>query len=114
MSITTATGKDFAVARYTPDGSLDHLLQQPHLEQHYLRHRAPRGGTLTTDFGLQKDDIARAVALQLDGAIVVAGTTDNGTDTDFAVARYTPDGALDPNFGSSGLQHTDFGPGNND
>lgn len=110
---TTNAGKDFAVARYTPDGAPDHCFNNP-TPNGTTCATSTNGGTLTTDFGLQKDDIAHAVALQLDGAIVVAGTTDNGTDTDFAVARYTSDGVPDPNFGSSGLQHTDFGRGNND
>jgi uncharacterized delta-60 repeat protein len=44
------------------------------------------------------DDRVAAVALQNDGKLVVAGESDRS----FAVARYLPDGSLDPGFGSDG------------
>jgi serralysin len=59
-------------------------------------------GTVTTDFG--GTDPARAVAVQSDGKIVVAGG--NG---DFALARYNQDGSLDTGFGGDGTVTTDFG-----
>src|SRR5690606_34298653 len=43
------------------------------------------------------------------GKIIVAGTSDNGTNDDFALARYHPDGMLDISFGIGGLVTTDFG-----
>ena len=52
-------------------------------------------------------------ALQQDGKIVVMGSLINGNTTDFAVARFNTDGALDLNFGVNGLAITDFGYGNN-
>ena len=54
-----------------------------------------------TDFGSPTDKAA-AVALQGDGKIVVAGT---GNDQ-FAVARYTTAGALDPTFDGDGRTTT--------
>lgn len=53
------------------------------------------------------EDTARALALQPDGKIVVAGTCYNGTDNDFCLARYLPNGVLDATFGSGGKVITD-------
>lgn len=49
------------------------------------------------------DDAARAVAVQPDGKIVVAGEFFNGTNTDILLARYTASGALDAAFGVGGF-----------
>src|SRR5919199_788203 len=52
--------------------------------------------------------VARAVAVQPDGRIVVAGySCDTGTcgptgDSSFRLQRYTADGGLDPGFGAGG------------
>ena len=60
-------------------------------------------GKQTTDFG--GADLASAVAVQADGKLVVAGTSDGN----FALARYGVDGALDPSFSGDGLVTTDIG-----
>jgi uncharacterized delta-60 repeat protein len=39
---------------------------------------------------------------------VAAGYADDGPARDFALARYAPNGALDPSFGTDGLVTTDF------
>src|SRR5947209_18146229 len=80
-----AVGDDFALARYNPNGSLDPSFGS--------------GGRVLTDFGV--DDEASALALQSDGKIVVAGFSDV-VGFGFALARYNPDGSLDPSFGSGG------------
>jgi uncharacterized delta-60 repeat protein len=88
---------NFALARYHSNGSLD-----------------PSFGTdgkVITSFG--GTDQASAVILQPDGKIVVAGQTDTGISTDFALARYMPDGSLDGGFGSGGRITTNF-TGNSD
>ena len=57
------------------------------------------GGKVLTDFN-QSTDLARAVALQPDSKLIVAGTTytDNDfSDEDFAIARYNADGTPCPN-----------------
>ena len=90
---------DFVVARYNTDGNLDVTFN-------------PTGslpGTVTTNFGGTSDDRGRAVALQKDGKIVVAGQSNVGGDNDFAVARYNTDGSLDTNFGTGGKVTTNFG-----
>ena len=76
-------GDHFGVARYNIDGSLD----------------ATFGGTgkVITNFGRGKS-VATAVRIQSDEKIVVAGYINYVFETDFAVARYNPDGSLDPTF----------------
>jgi uncharacterized delta-60 repeat protein len=68
------------------------------------------GGIQITDF-FGSYDSATSLALQGDGKIVVAGTAFHGSgfnSADFALARYNPDGTLDPTFGAGGKQTTDF------
>lgn len=89
---------DFAVVRYNSDGSLDTTFSED--------------GMVVTDFG-SKHDYGIAVALQSDNKIVVAGTSKNDLDIDFAVARYNSDGSLDASFDEDGRVTTDFG-GNDD
>jgi len=102
-------GDDFGVARYNPDGSLDPSFGIGGLQRTHL-------GVTGYD-----SDYAAAVALQPDGKIVVAGTTDPlppcdfSIDTctdpppDFALVRYNTDGSLDGSFSGDGKQATDFG-----
>ncbi len=84
---------DFAVGRYLPGGNLDTSLDA--------------NGLLATDFS-GGDDIGRAVALQSDGKIIVAGSSKTGTDVDFALTRYLVNGTLDSSFGVGGRVTTDF------
>ena len=60
-------------------------------------------GIQTTDFGAY--ETAFGMALQNDGKIVVVGKT----LTNFALARYTPDGDLDNSFNGTGKQITNIG-----
>src|SRR3989338_2487821 len=64
---------------------------------------AAKTGIVTTDLG--GIDTAYALALQLDGKIVIAGESDN----DFAVVRYLTNGSLDSSFGTGGKVTTDIG-----
>jgi uncharacterized delta-60 repeat protein len=68
------------------------------------------GGVVTTPIG-PGADWAIGIAIQSDGMIVVAGYAHNGSDYDFALARYTASGALDTTFGSGGVVTTPIGPG---
>jgi uncharacterized delta-60 repeat protein len=93
---------DFALARYNPDGTLDPTFNAT--------------GKVLTDFSGGRDD-AYAVAIQSDGKIVAAGSAEDasGGCCDFALARYNPDGTLDPTFNATGKVLTDFsGPGGHD
>src|SRR5207253_8705315 len=60
------------------------------------------GGKVTTDLGGNSAE-AEAVAVQANGKIVAGGRsfTSSALD-DWAVARYRPDGTLDPRFGTGG------------
>ena len=96
VGVAGAFPTDFGVVRYTPDGQLDPTFGD--------------GGIVRTDFGY--GDTARSVLIQPDGLILVAGTGETGTSfvyNDFALARYRPDGSLDPAFGQGGKLHTTFG-----
>ena len=89
---------DFALTRYRPNGTLDPSFSGD--------------GRARTAFGTS-NDFANSIALTPAGRIVVAGSSVNATGEDFALARYLPNGALDPSFGGDGKVSTDFG-GNND
>ena len=85
---------DFALARYNANGSLDTSFNGT--------------GKVTTPFGAG-DDFGLALVLQTDGKIVVAGRTYNGSNEDFAVARYNPNGSLDTSFNGTGKVTTPIG-----
>jgi len=85
---------DFAVVRYNTDGTLDSTFGT--------------GGKVITPVG-SIWDFASAIAIQTDGKIVVAGSSNNGSDYDFALVRYNTDGTLDTTFGTSGKVITPVG-----
>ena len=92
------TGSDFVVARYNPDGSRDDTFSGD--------------GLVTMDFG-GHDDEAKAIVVQPDDKIVVAGYSveldaDDVPSRDFALARYNPDGTLDATFSGDGKRTTNF------
>jgi competence ComEA-like helix-hairpin-helix protein len=70
------------------------------------------GGIVTTDIG-ENDDLGLDVERQPDGRIIMAGTSSNadGTDNDFGLVRYNPDGSLDTTFDTDGKVTTSFGAG---
>lgn len=90
------TSERFAVARYMPDGGLDGSFGED--------------GRVSTAFALPRSS-ASSVAIQADGSIVVAGSTNTRefTKRRFALARYDADGRLDPTFGDRGRVMTAFG-----
>jgi uncharacterized delta-60 repeat protein len=85
---------DFAVVRYNADGSLDTDFGSD--------------GLVITDIG-SNDDLGRSVAIQSDGKILLAGSSYNGSNWDFAVVRYNADGSLDTDFDSDGMVTTAVG-----
>ncbi|MGB8367535.1 MAG: hypothetical protein WCD44_04210 [Candidatus Babeliales bacterium] len=90
--------RDFVLARYNADGSLDNTWGI--------------GGLVTTDFG-SDDNSANTVVIQKDGKIVAAGFANVNGENDFALARYNTDGSLDVTFNLTGslpgTVTTDFG-----
>jgi len=85
---------DFAVARYTSAGVLDATFGT--------------GGKVTTDFS-NGSDYGYGVVVDSQDRVVVAGESDNGSNDDFGVVRYTPAGVLDATFGTGGKVTTDIG-----
>jgi uncharacterized delta-60 repeat protein len=87
-------GGNWTVVRYNPNGSLDTSF----------------GGTGIVITVLSAfENYAYSVAVQLDGKIVVVGTSDNPGTYDFAVVRYNADGSLDASFGNGGIVFTQTG-----
>lgn len=80
---SSGDNRDFVLARYNPDGSLDTGFGA--------------SGIVQTAIG-----VLRALALQPDGKIVAAGGSGF-----FALARYNSDGSLDASFGTGGTVTTD-------
>ena len=109
--VDSGNRRGFALARFNIDGSLDTSFGVD--------------GLVLTDFtpvtqeGFSIGGVAaRAVVLQEDGRIVVAGDVayiDKPGQprrlSDFLLARFKPDGSLDTSFGASGLVFTDFDGG---
>ena len=87
----TSVGNNGAVARFNPDGSLDTGFNGT--------------GTRTIDYGGL--DLARDVAVQPDGKIVVVGG--GGSNTALAVTRLNPDGFFDASFDLDGTGGFDLG-----
>tara|TARA_R110001606_G_scaffold72450_1_gene166706 strand:+ start:18617 stop:24574 length:5958 start_codon:yes stop_codon:yes gene_type:complete len=90
------TTDDFAVARYNTDGSLDATFGT--------------AGKVITPIGTF-DDYGWSLAIQSDDKIVVAGYSFNGSNEDFALVRYTSNGALDTSFDTDGILTTAIGTG---
>ncbi|MHC4295588.1 MAG: delta-60 repeat domain-containing protein, partial [Planctomycetota bacterium] len=81
----------FGLARYNTNGTLDETFGT--------------GGKVVTHF----DDLVRyyrllqkSVIIDQYDRVIIGGVVDGRTDEDIAVACYTPDGQLDPTFGTAG------------
>ncbi|MCC7516425.1 MAG: hypothetical protein IT470_03690 [Pseudomonadales bacterium] len=92
--------KQFALLRYNTDGTSDVDFNGT--------------GAVITKVSDQTVpvDFAQSVIQQSDGRLVAAGSTFNGSNTDFALVRYNKDGSVDETFGSGGLVTTAFGSNN--
>ena len=82
---------DVAIARFNSDGSLDDTFD----------------GEGRKTFGYGGTDFAKAVLVQPDRRIVLAGY--GNANTDFAVTRLNPDGSFDTSLDGDGTSDTDFG-----
>jgi uncharacterized delta-60 repeat protein len=88
---------DFMLARYDASGIPDYGFGNAN-------------GIVTTE--VSGFDWIYSIAVQDDGKIVAAGSSDAGNS--FALARYSSNGALDPSFGNNGIVTTGVGsPQNN-
>jgi uncharacterized delta-60 repeat protein len=84
-----------ALVRYNSNGSLDASFGS--------------GGKVTTLIG-SLHSYGNGLAIQSDGKIVVAGSSSDGSTSEFALARYNSNGSLDAGFGSGGKVNSSFGP----
>jgi uncharacterized delta-60 repeat protein len=85
----------FALARYDSDGTLDPSF-------------GGGDGKVTTNFTTGDDEVS-SLALQPGGEILVAGgSAQNRANPKVVVARYLPDGSLDPTFSGDGKVTTDL------
>ena len=87
---------DFAIACYNPDGTPDQFFGN--------------GGLVTTAID-KAGDRASAIAIQPDGKIIAVGLGKGDEKNHFALARYHPNGTLDPTFGKQGVVKKSFGKG---
>jgi uncharacterized delta-60 repeat protein len=93
------TDTDITVVRYNVDGSLDSSLDND--------------GKIITPISPDSYDQANDLALDINGRIVVAGSSSGGNDgADFCVLAYNADGSVDTTFGTGGKVITDFGTTN--
>ncbi|HYU60331.1 MAG TPA: hypothetical protein VEK39_06205 [Solirubrobacterales bacterium] len=80
--------EDLFLVRFLRDGSLDPSFGD--------------GGILTTRFGAPADARGYGLAIQADAKLVVSGTVGNN----WIVARFLPDGSLDPSFDGDGIKYS--------
>jgi uncharacterized delta-60 repeat protein len=90
----TTNSADFAVVRYSSDGTVDTTFGT--------------AGVTTIDFSAATDSVRNIIALP-DDSILLAGTTDSGSAARFAVSKVTSSGILDTTFGISGKVTVTFG-----
>lgn len=57
----------------------------------------------------KSSDDARSLVQQADGKLVVAGSSNTGSNNDFALVRYNSNGTLDTTFNSTGKLTTALG-----
>ena len=91
--------KNFLVVRLNSNGTLDTNFDSD--------------GIVTTAIGTGEDE-GRAIAVQADGKIVLAGFTYTSTRYQFALARYTSTGALDTGFDTDGKVTTSISASDSD
>ena len=88
--IAGSSDRNFALARYNTDGSLDKTFSGD--------------GKLTTIFTNSSGGDAQSVDIEADGKIVAAGSVSfEEADNSFAIARYNSNGTLDNTFGENGM-----------
>ncbi len=96
----SATGKDFLVARYLENGTLDSGFGD--------------NGKTIIDVQLGSDDIAHSMIVDAVGRIILAGSSDDGVNKNAAMIRLDASGIIDVSFGTNGKVLTDFVGGQQD
>jgi uncharacterized delta-60 repeat protein len=103
---TGGASRQFAVARFCPDGKLDTGANCSDLTPKF----SDDGMVLTQVDAVSNQSYANAVAIQSDGKIVAGGVSrGSGGNMVLALVRYLDDGSLDSGFGTNGFVTTDVG-----
>jgi uncharacterized delta-60 repeat protein len=105
--------EEFTLARYNPDGSLDSSFGTGGITNTVIPEPPPADGCFAA-----WSAAASALAITSGGHILAGGmsTLEDGCDPKLlgaswlALARYTPDGSLDPSFGAGGIAQTAVRP----
>lgn len=101
IALPTTVNSSWALLRYNSNGTLDATFGS--------------NGIVTTNIGPDLDSIGR-LAFAGDDKIVAVGNTSisrppgEQRNSNIALARYNPDGSLDPSFRTNGITVSDFGP----
>ncbi|MBC3806519.1 cadherin-like domain-containing protein [Undibacterium seohonense] len=88
---------DFSIMRVNVDGTLDTSFSED--------------GKVNVAMGIQYGTTYPSVAVQADGKILLAGTSQSGGKLAFALVRFNSDGSLDSTFGTDGELTTTVGVG---
>jgi uncharacterized delta-60 repeat protein len=97
LSSSSGEPRQFLVARYDPDGTLDASFSKVGILATGV------SGTFAT---------SRSLAVQADGKFLLAGYIGSKRGDDFTISRYEWDGTIDTSFGASGKVVTDIAHGN--
>jgi uncharacterized delta-60 repeat protein len=90
---TTNGSSDFMLARYNTDGTVDASFGDK--------------GVVISDIG-SSNDYLNAIAIAADDKIIAGGSVYVNGISQFTIVRYSPDGTIDPSFGSNGVTTTNF------
>lgn len=96
--LSVGPNNNFGMVRYNINGSPDSSFNGT--------------GKQTTNLGSDFETGNSILAIQTNGKIVVAGYTQNGNNSDFAVARFNSNGSIDNTFNNDGILTTDFAAAN--
>jgi len=89
INVNNANRYEFCIARFKTNGSLDNSFGN--------------SGRVIQAFGSGSGyDWGRSLVIQRDGKILLGGHCHNGSNFDFCIARFNPNGTLDTTFGTGG------------
>ena len=121
LAVTNGPGGSFYAAGWTSPGGDNAMVLAKLGSDGKLDPAFGQGGMATVNVavGGRSVEVARAVAVQPDGKILISGPFEKdpkarGTaakDTDIAVLRFDATGQPDPSFGKGGTARIDIGPG---
>jgi uncharacterized delta-60 repeat protein len=122
FTVTSTTGNQYYAAGFTTIGDDSHMAVARFGSTGGLDASFGSNGIATVNVAVgagKKAELARAVVVQSDGKIVIAGlfehdtgaTGDAARDTDIAIARFDTTGQLDQTFGTNGIRRLDLSTG---